>query len=388
MKRWFLVLVLLVAGMVAACFIYSWQAGEEVPVVSQSKREDPPERIAPRTSTIVLTAAGDCLMHNTQIWSGKQREGSYDFSSFFREVKPLLQEGDYTSTTFEAPMAGPESGFTGYPAFNSPDEIADTFKEAGFDLIVTSNNHALDRGYRGALRTLEVLRSRGLDTVGTYSSEEESRKFLIKDIKGVKVGYLAYSYGTNGIPVPEEHPYFFNFLDREKILTDIQAIRSEVDVLMLVLHWGVEYSPRPTQEQVMLAHEFIKAGADVILGSHPHVIQTMEIVNIGERTGYVIYSMGNFISHQRGQERNSGIVLRLQFTKDMSTGITVLDSVTYTPTYSHSYSQDGKVQFRVVPVEETIKKIQNGQEPVMNQTDLPLLQNVLRDTQSRLGQPY
>ncbi|MDD2510973.1 MAG: CapA family protein, partial [Syntrophomonas sp.] len=327
-------------------------------------------------------------MHNTQIWSGLQADGSYCFDSFFPEVRDLIMEGDYSSINFEAAMAGPDSAYTGYPLFNSPDAMAQTLQEAGFDLVVTANNHSLDRGVEGAIRTLEVLRQAGLDTLGTYKNEKDSHTYLIKDIKGIKVAYLAYTYGTNGIPLPDKYSFLVNFLDENKILADIKVLRPQVDVLVLVLHWGLEYNPRPTDIQNRQAYSFLEAGADLILGSHPHVIQTMENVKIENKDKFVIYSMGNFISHQIGQERNSGIVLKAKFTKDFSSGITLLDEVSYTPTFSHSYQEAGKTKFRVVPVEKTIDRIEEGKETILNKNHLPLLQSVLASTRSQLGEGF
>ncbi len=342
----------------------------------------------PLSSDISLVAVGDCLMHNTQIWSGEQTDGSYNFDSFFSEVEGLIKQGDYSSVSFEAPLAGPESGYTGYPLFNSPDAIAQTFRQSGFDLVITANNHAFDQGYAGAMRTLDILRKTGLDTVGTYASEEESKAFLIKDIKGVKVGYLAYSYGTNGIAIPDGKAYCFNLLDRDKILSDIDQHRPQVDILVLILHWGNEYMPQPEAEQRLLAHEFLAAGVDVILGSHPHVIQPMETLNINNKDKMVIYSMGNFISHQRGLERNSGIILNMKFNKNFTTGETNLLEVKYVPTYSHNYVDKGIRKFRVIPVEKAIDDIRDGKEPYLNEQDLPLLEQVLASTTRQLGEYF
>lgn len=389
-KRLFIVITLICFGCLASVIIY-YQLQDQAQIQAvhgQYDVEVVDSEKTPQIQTITLTAAGDCLMHGPQIKSGLQSDGSYYFDHFFIDVKDLINEGDYSSTDFEAALAGPETGFTGYPMFNSPDAIATTFKEAGFDLVVTANNHSLDRGYKGAIRTLDVLQGTGLDTVGTYSNEAEAQSFLIKDINGVKVGYLAYSYGTNGLPVPSEHPEFFNFLDRDNIVADIYALRPQVDILILVLHWGQEYQPKPTQEQVLLAHEFLNAGADIILGNHPHVVQTMEIVKVGNKDKFVVYSMGNFISAQNGRERNSGIVLKMKFSKDFTSGETLLDEVSYTPTYSHPYYDQGKLKYRVIPVEAGIERIKQGQDPFMSERDLPVLEAVLQSTRSQLGEPY
>lgn len=342
----------------------------------------------PETKTITLVATGDILMHNTQIWSGQQADGTYDFSSFFSDIKSLINYGDYASANFEAAMAGAQSGYTGYPRFNSPDEVATTLKDAGYDLIVTANNHILDRDYSGAIRTMNILRNAGLDIVGTYQSQEERDNYLIKDLNGVLVGYLAYCYGTNGIPVPKEHPYFFNFINEDTMLKDIQQLKSKVDVLVLVLHWGVEYTTQPTVEQRQLAQTLLEAGADVILGSHPHVIQPMEVKKINKQDKFVIYSMGNFIGDQYGVERNSGVILNLTFEKNLSNKKTVLKKVSYTPTYSHRYYEKGRLCFRVIDVQAMIRKIQEGTDSYFKSSDLEVLKQVLAQTQSQLGKPF
>lgn len=385
LRRILIITVLITIGITASWNLYGYTQPDNLP--AQPLAVKLPD-VQAHSETITLTAAGDCLMHNTQISSGLQADGSYDFSDFFPEVKELIAEGDYSSTNFEAAMAGPESGYTGYPLFNSPDAAADAFKKAGFDLVVSANNHCLDRGARGALRTLDVLRRAGLDTVGTYKSEKESNAYLIKDIKGVKVAYLAYTYGTNGIPVAPRYSFLVNFMDKDEILADIKSLRKKVDIIVLVLHWGLEYNPQPSPEQKIQAKEYLEAGADVILGSHPHVIQTMEVMKVQGKDKFVIYSMGNFISHQIGQERNSGIVLKMKFTKDFAGQKTILDSVSYTPTFSHSYRENGRLKFRVVPVEASIEKIKAGQEPYMSRDYLPVLNSVLAATRSQLGEAF
>ena len=343
-----------------------------------------PKPQAPHTENITLIAVGDILMHNTQIWGGEQKDGTYNFNSFFTSVEPLIKAGDYTSTDFEAPMAGPDSGYTGYPLFNSPDAIADAFKNAGFDLVVTANNHILDRGYKGALRTLEVLQKASLDTTGCFSSPEAQNHPLIKTIRGVKVGYIAYTYGTNGNSLPQDAPYLVNILNPARVLADICQLRPQVDILVLVLHWGEEYRQQPTDQQKELAHKFLEAGADVILGSHPHVIEPMQVMNIAGKNKFVIYSLGNFISAQNGLERNSGIVLNLKFHKDFGSNITTLTDVSYVPTYSHAYQNNDKLQYRVVPVADTIRKIKDGTEPFLTTQDLPTLEQVFDQTSKML----
>lgn len=338
------------------------------------------------SATINLVATGDILMHNTVIASGLQGS-SYNFDHLYDPVKHLISTGDYASVNLECALAGPSSGYTGYPLFNSPDNIAAALKYAGFDLVVTANNHILDRGYQGAVRTMDTLRQAGLDTTGTFKSQQESQHYLIKDLHGVKVGYLAYSYSTNGIPVPADKPYFYNFLDREKIIRDITALRPQVDLVVVILHWGVEYSPYPTAQQRQMAKELFTKGADVILGSHPHVIQPMETMKINGKDKFVIYSMGNSMGNQNGVERNSGVILNLQFAKNLTDGATILTSVNYTPIYIHPYYIGQKRTFRVVPIEETIAAIKAGTEPVLGPDSIPVLEQVLTATNQTLNRP-
>ncbi len=382
MRKFSTLVVILLLILLGTCsYLYILPAKDKVektdPIMAS-----PQETVQQETITILAT--GDILMHNTVIASG-QESNVYNYDHLFAAIKPIVSDADYSIINLESALAGPDTGYTGYPTFNSPDSLAKNIKDAGFDLVTTANNHILDRGYKGAMRTMDVLREAGLDTSGTYKSQEEKDHFLIKDIRGIKVGFICYGYDTNGIPLPQDKPYFYNLLDRDKILADISSLRPQVDVLVLMLHWGVEYSPYPTDQQTKLANQFLAQGADAIIGGHPHVIEPADIVNIGGKKKFVIYSMGNSVGHQRGVERNSGLIVKLGFTKDFNTGITSLSSFDYIPTYSHSYSQNGRERFRVIPVEETIEAIKAGKEPYLGTDSIPLLEKVLSTCREQIG---
>jgi len=393
MKRGlFYSIFIVVLAITSSVFYHSFSAYQEIldaAVAMPEPAEETGAPAPPRLETITLIAAGDCLMHNTQIWAGQQSDGSYSFDSFFAPVQHLIKSGDYASVTFEAALAGPQSGYTGYPLFNSPDAMAAALKNAGFDLVNTANNHILDRGFQGALRTMDILRQAGLETVGTYSSAEAKEQFLVKTIRDVKVGYLAYSYSTNGIPVPSGHDYFYNYLDQDKILADIQNLRPQVDVLLLILHWGAEYSTRPASQQQETARLFLEAGADAILGSHPHVIQTMEVIKVDDRDKFVIYSLGNFIGDQNGVERNSGVLLKMKFTKDFQNNRAALEEINFIPTYVNKYYTGGKRAFQVIPVEESILSWERGEPlPNLSKDTIPVLRQVLNAARQQLGPDY
>ena len=350
-------------------------------VIDTARTDDLP---APTSTTITLLVTGDILMHNTVIASGLS-EGKYDFNGFFAPIKSIVSSADYAMINLESALAGPATGYTGYPLFNAPDSIAAAIKNAGFDLVTTANNHILDRGYNGAMRTLDVLRQNGLDTIGTYKSQQEKNHLLIKNIHGVKVGFLAYGYDTNGIPLPPDKPYFYNLLNEDNIMADIAAMRPQVDLLVLYLHWGVEYSPFPAEKQVELAHKFFVQGADVIIGGHPHVLQPADIETINGSKKFVVYSMGNSIGDQHGVARNSGVIIKLTFTKNFSSGKTELKAFDYTPTFSSSYKRDGREKFRIISVPETLQKIKAGKEPYLLSDSIPLLENILKDCNEKMG---
>jgi len=368
------ILILVLLGTISYGYLYQRENIIE-------KVSAPPPR---HLESISLAATGDILMHNTVIASGKDGN-EYNYDQLFAPIKKIISEADYSIINLESALAGPDTGYTGYPTFNSPDSLAKTIKTTGFDMVTTANNHILDRGYQGAMRTMDVLRQAGLDTNGTFKSQEEKDHYIIKNIRGVKIGFLAYGYDTNGIPLPADKPYFYNLLDKDKIMSDISALRPQVDVLVLLLHWGVEYSPYPADQQVKLANQFFIQGADVILGGHPHVIEPADIVEIAGKKKFVIYSMGNSIGHQRGVERNSGVIIKLGFTKDFNTGITRLTSYDYIPTFSHAYDQNGRERFRVIPVEAAMQLIRTGQDPYLKQDSLVLLEQVLSDCRKQLG---
>lgn len=373
------ILVLILLGTSAYLFILQAKEndGKTAPIKASSQE-------TVHRETITILATGDILMHNTVIASGNE-SNTYNYDHLFAPIKSIVSDADYSIINLESALAGPDTGYTGYPTFNSPDILAKNIKNAGFDLVTTANNHILDRRYTGAMRTMDVLRQAGLDTCGTYKSQEEKDHFLIKDIRGVKVGLLCYGYDTNGIPLPQDKPYFYNLLDKDKILEDISNLRPQVDVLVLLLHWGVEYSPHPTEQQTKLANQFLAQGADAILGGHPHVIEPADIVNIGGKKKFVVYSMGNSVGHQRGVERNSGVIVKLGFTKDFNSGVTSLSSFDYTPTFSHSYSQNGREKFRVIPVEETIEAIKAGKDPYLGTNSIPLLESIQNACRELIG---
>jgi len=315
--------------------------------------QEEPEEVDLPNPTATFLAVGDVMMHDGQIWSGySDAADSFDYTEFFHVVKDEISAADIAMANLETTLAGKEQKYTGYPMFNSPDEIADALKDAGFDIIVTSNNHSLDRGAKGAIRTIQVLKERGLAPIGTYESEEEREQILIKELNGISFAFLSYTYGTNGIPIPKDMPYLVNLIDEELILSDIEKARSQADVVVVYLHYGDEYQRTPSKYQRKLAHLLLKNGASFIVASHPHVIQPGEWMEVQEADGeiikkYIAYSMGNFISAQRFPYTEEGLMVKFTLEKDLKKNKVYLTDVEEIDTWVDKFVRDGKMRYVV-----------------------------------------
>lgn len=333
-----------------------WVPGAETITADTSQdfnEEQIPEEIDLPNPTVTIAAAGDVMMHDGQIWAGYDDVAdTFDYSEFFHVVKDEISSADLAMADLETTLAGKEQKYTGYPMFNSPDELADALKDAGFDVIITSNNHSLDRGAKGALRTLKVLKERGLSTIGTYESEEDRQQILIKDINNMKVAFLSYTYGTNGIPIPSDRPYLVNLIDEDVILEDLARARELADAVIVYLHFGNEYQRTPSKEQRNLAHLVLKNGANIIVASHPHVIQPGEWMEVEESDGeivkkYTAYSMGNFISAQRFPHTEEGLIVKFTLEKDLERNKVYLTDVKEIDTWVDKFVRNGKMRYVV-----------------------------------------
>lgn len=330
--------------------------------------EKPPEAPQSYTAYGRLLAVGDIMMHIPQTRSGYDPDtGTYNFDSFFSEVREILTEGDWVFGNLETPLAGEDLGYSGYPLFNAPPELADALKNAGFQVLATANNHALDRKETGVLRTLEHLRSRGLVPVGTAASAEEAERIAIETRNGIALAFLAYTYGTNGIPLPEGKPYLVSLIDESRMAEQIRQARElGADAVAVSVHFGQEYQSRPNEEQKRLAEHLVRAGADIVLGSHPHVLQPYEWIETtadnGEtRKGIVIYSMGNFISNQdrstiQNKPTEVGVIFEVGIRKRIPEGDVTITDPRIMPTYVHKFNAGGKLRYRVLPLETVLEK--------------------------------
>jgi len=267
------------------------------------------------SSTLSLLFIGDIMGHDSQINSARQNDNTYDYSEVFTYLKDEISEVDLAIANLEVTLAGPP--FKGYPQFSSPDAIAIAAKQAGVDVFGTANNHSIDRGKSGIIRTLNVLDSLEIKHTGTFRNQDEKENIspLLIEKNGFKLALINYTYGTNGIPVPS--PTVVNLINKKSIAADIQKAKNmNTDKVIIFIHWGIEYQREPNNIQMDLSTFCFEQGADIIIGSHPHVIQKSEWIKDSSRfEKFITYSLGNFVSNQRKQYTDGGQMIKIILEK-------------------------------------------------------------------------
>jgi poly-gamma-glutamate synthesis protein (capsule biosynthesis protein) len=290
-------------------------------------------------------------------------------------LKPYLQRADLVIGNLEVTLAGPP--YKGYPQFSSPDELADALKDAGFHILVNANNHALDRNREGLVRTIGELVRRGILHTGTFTDARERMLHypLIVEKSGIRIALLNYTYGTNGLRV--KPPSIVNRIDTVQIQMDLLKARSaEPDFTIVSMHWGSEYQLVQNKDQEELAEFLFRHGTDVILGSHPHVVQPVGGSSKGD---LVVYSVGNFISNRRNRYRNGGILLELELVKDpKGTGI---GRHAFLPVWVYKPSNKKGTLFTLVPAALDSVAIPAAQ---MSAEDYNTMRQFLKDTRTQL----
>lgn len=358
----------------------------ETTLSNKNTKQDTAEPI-----TFTLTSLGDTLCHNTQYWDAyNSKIDEYDFSYVYEDIKNYTLSSDITIGSLETTFAGKEKGYSNYPTFNTPDSLATALKDIGVDVVSLAGNHALDYGYTGLCRTIDVFNNIGLSHLGTYKTAEDQEKILIKDVKGVKIAFINYTYGTNGIPLPSGKEFCVNLIDKDFIKKQInQAKEQNVDMIVACMHWGTEYRTTANSEQKDLANFLFENGVDVILGNHPHVLEPMEKKTITLQDGttkdvFVVYALGNFTADQRDEITRDSAILNLTITKN-SDGKISIDKVNYVPIYMYKNTNVSTHKFKILDIEKTIKDYEEGKNTSINSTVYNNLKKQLEKIKSILG---
>ncbi|MBQ7410801.1 MAG: CapA family protein [Clostridia bacterium] len=341
--------------------------------------------VVPEDISLTISAIGDIMCHNTQ-FKDAYSNGTYDFSYVFSDIEPFIKDADISIGNLETTFAGNQKKYQGYPNFNTPEALAFDLSELGIDVITTSNNHSLDTGYSGLESTLNFLDEANISHVGTARSVEEQNSILIKEVKGLKIAFLSYTYGTNGIPIPSEKEYCINLIDKDFILSQLENAKSQnPDLICVSMHWGNEYELVQNESQIDLTNFLFENGTDIIFGGHPHVLQplecrTIELPDGSTKNGFVIYSLGNFMSGQTKENTRTSIILTLKLTKHGDTGKFTIDEVLYTPIYT--YTSPNYKNYKVLDIQKAIYNYENNLETPINQTYYTLFKKELEKVNS------
>lgn len=298
-----------------------------------------------------LVAIGDILLHQPVYKDAATPKGIYDFSPMFTQVKPLLESADIAVANQETMIGGKELGLSSYPLFNSPFEIGDALKDAGIDIVTLANNHTMDKGELAIQNALSYWDQIQMPYTGAFQSFGDRAEIRTMTKNDITFSFLAYSYGTNGMPVPEDKPYLINLIDLPLIQQDVNKAKDLSDVVVVSMHWGNEYESLPNTSQLELARELSKMGVDIIIGHHPHVLQPMDWIERpnGSKT-FVMYSLGNFLSSQIGLDRRIGGIGGIEVTKTIFQGKTTitLNEPNFISTYTkHTNNRD----FEIIPMD-------------------------------------
>ena len=357
-----------------------------------------PETIVPKepehvVSTATILSIGDLLMHGQLITDAQQADGSYDFSYIFPYITPYVTAADYAAANLEVTLAGPSRPYQGYPMFNSPDAIVDAAKNAGFDMLLTANNHMYDSGEDGFLRTVRTIREKGLTALGTREEAEEPA-YTVQDINGIKVGMVCYTYEQRPENYRSDRVYLnknilsatcsalvnsFVGTELDPFYTEIGGILEQMrndgaEATVMFIHWGVEYQLTQNAEQQQIAQKLCDLGFDVIVGGHPHVVQPVELLESTvdpEHRTVCLYSMGNAVSNQRQGELTSittahtedGAMFSMTFSK-YSDGTVYLEDVALIPTWVRAIDVNGNTvvrrsgtirRYEILPLDDSLR---------------------------------
>ena len=361
-------------------------------------------------ANVKLAVCGDIVAHTGLNDQALNLDGSYNYAPVFGGAQNFVAAADYAICTMETTFPD-TTEFTGYPMFKSPSSLATSLKGFGFDMINTASNHCMDSAQAGLIRTLDVLDENGLDHVGTYRSKEErdaNSGILVKEINGVSAAFLSFTYGTNAIPVTgfeyvanifmKDYLTTVEDIDYELLASDMDAARAlNTDVIIVMMHWGNEYYTEPVDYQNELADYLFEEGADIIIGGHTHVPEPMELRRVtdndgNEKTGLIVYSLGNFVSCQDDKYTDLTAVLNIDIQKNLDTGETYLRNVSYAPMYMvdlNDVNVSADWRYRLWDLQSAIASYQSGDNMgVINDTLYNSLCTGLEDIHSIMGADF
>ncbi|MBS4015065.1 MAG: CapA family protein [Candidatus Latescibacteria bacterium] len=329
------------------------------------------------SSTITIISVGDIFIHQSVLDAVYDKQSkSHDFSPYFQEVAADLQNADLATCWFGGVLDSVGT-YTGYPSFKSPQALAQTMKNAGFD-IAFRTNHTMDYGEKGLRTTTAIFNKYNIEQIGAYISEEQSRKIYVYEKDSLKVSFLSYTYGMNGIPIPKA--WMVNLIDTVKIKQDIEQAKLISDFVIVALHFGEEYQRYPNQNQKRLVGKIEQYGANLIIGSHPHVIQPVERIN----NIYIAYCLGNFFCGQRMRYCDAGVMLKYTIVKEKDS--VYLKEISYIPTWNAKYLEQNQYRFKILPITKNTV-IDKENYPFLSDDNLKRMRQAYDETVEHLDKP-
>lgn len=272
----------------------------------------------PKVYEAKMFMVGDALIHQSVYYNAGQNGNGYDFKPMIELIKPISSSYDLAYYNQETILGGTSLGLSHYPRFNSPQEVGDAMIDAGFNVVSLATNHTMDKGEAGVLASVNYWNSKkDVVTSGQWSSYEERDKVRVYEKNNIKYAFFSYTTLTNGLNTPYGKDYLNNVYSDSKAKNDIEKVKDKVDVIIVAMHWGVEYSMNVSSEQERIANYLSNLGVDLIIGAHPHVVEAVEYINDGKT--FVIYSLGNFISGQIGVDKLTGLMMEVTIRKEVDT---------------------------------------------------------------------
>ena len=367
----FIFILLLVVGIILFGIKYLHKKDN----VKEVNKKEEKEVVKEEVKKLSLVMVGDNLIHD-KIYNYAYSDGKYDFTSILTYIKPIVSKYDLAYYNQETILGGSEIGLSSYPAFNSPYEVGDAMIESGFNIVSLATNHTLDRGEKAILNSRNYWNSKkSVMAIGSYSSMDERNNVDIREVNGIKYTVLNYTYGTNGIPVPSGKSYLVNIWPvngsnpssdnsyqeyKNIVKEDIDRVKDKVDLLMVAMHWGVEYQDIPNSYQEDMASYLSSLGVNIIIGTHPHVIQPVTYVN----DTLVIYSLGNFLSAHEVINMANRVGLMTSVDIILDNGKIKLDNLSNELLYT--YYREGYKDFKVIPFSEITSDYLNNYKDVYN----------------------
>ena len=408
----FLLILLILYGCSLEDNIQSVSANQdsmENNIVSEENEQD-----IPKEAELRITAVGDVMVHGPQLKAQYDEiTGEYDFTNNFQYIRHYIMNADIALCNLETTLSGEEKKYSSYPRFNSPDSIINAIMDSGFDVVVTANNHTIDLGTHGVDRTLSILKEHGLQPLGTAESESEN-KFIIQEINNIKVGMIAYTYETpkfsnkrtiNALVIPSDTQNRINTFNYDELELSLNEMKDEInkmrslgaEVVIFYMHWGNEFQRQQNSFQEKIAYALSEYGADIILGSHPHVIQPIQLITSErtQKTTLVVYSMGNILSNQRfevlsNRYTEDGIIVNITLKKNLQNKGITFSEISYIPTWVYKYRNNGKNVFEIIPLNSDLDK--DDLFSLKSEADIWRAKNSKKNTveliESNLTQPF